>query len=126
MDCRILPDYPLETVEEAIGKFVAQVEESEGVSIEAERVLRLDSAPKTSEDAPMVGRLLRSLREVGGREGKMTGLGSTTPAAFFRKQGLAAASWRKVERTAHSPNESALIDNLLYESKVFAWNMEHL
>lgn len=28
--------------------------------------------------------------------------------------------------TAHSPNESALIDNLLYESKVFAWNMEHL
>ena len=126
MDCRILPDYPLENVEEAIGKFVAQVEDSEGVSIEAERVLRLDSAPKTSEDAPVVGRLLRSLREVGGREGKMTGLGSTTPAAFFRKQGLAAASWRKVEMTAHSPNESALIDNLLYESKVFAWNMEHL
>jgi succinyl-diaminopimelate desuccinylase len=41
-------------------------------------------------------------------------------AAYFRRAGFEAACWSKTEETAHQPNESCVIDNLVGDAKVFA------
>jgi succinyl-diaminopimelate desuccinylase len=41
-------------------------------------------------------------------------------AAYLRKAGHDAVVWARMEETAHQPNESALMANILGDAKVFA------
>ena len=48
------------------------------------------------------------------------GIGGGTVAAFFRRAGLPAVVWSKIEDTCHQPNEYTTVENMIGDAKVFA------
>jgi succinyl-diaminopimelate desuccinylase len=120
MDCRILPQYRIEEVEQKVQEIAKQVEVEFGVAIQVSPAQRDQAAPPTSGDAPVVGMARQAIREVYGKEAQLVGIGGGTVAAFFRRTGHQAAALSKIDRTAHQPNEYCKIDNMLRDCQVFA------
>ncbi|MFZ5450753.1 MAG: M20 family metallo-hydrolase [Thermodesulfobacteriota bacterium] len=120
LDCRVLPDYDLARVKERVAALGEEAARRFKVRLKVEAVQELPSAPATPVEAPVVQALMRAIREVYGREAKPQGIGGGTVAAFFRQQGLPAAVWMTVSRTAHQPNEFCLLSNLLGDARVLA------
>jgi succinyl-diaminopimelate desuccinylase len=61
------------------------------------------AAASTPQDAPIVKR----------------GISASTVASILRRAGHHAAVWETVENSAHSPNEYAVVDNMVNDCKVF-------
>jgi len=120
LDCRILPQHDVREVLGAIREMADTVEKRFGVRITIEEVQNSPAAPPTPAGSPVVKALQQAIRDTYGVEGKPVGIGGGTVAAFFRRAGFAAACWSKTEETAHQPNESCVIDNLVGDAKVFA------
>lgn len=120
MDCRVLPDYPIESVISKVSGYAKEVEKKYGVKIELEFPQRADAAPATPIDAPVVKTLSKAAKEVYGVDPKPMGIGGGTVAAFFRKEGFHAACWTKLDESLHQPNEYCLISNMIGDCKVFA------
>jgi succinyl-diaminopimelate desuccinylase len=120
MDCRILPQYSLEDVEDKIHSAIRAIEKETGVTIGTENMQRAAAAPPTAPDAPVVQALKKAVGAVYQKESRAVGIGGGTVAAFFRKQGFEAACWSKIDETAHQPNEYCIIDNMVGDAKVFA------
>ncbi|MBN1257012.1 MAG: M20 family metallo-hydrolase, partial [Planctomycetes bacterium] len=120
MDCRLLPEVDVDEVLAVIHEICGQVEKATGVTIACDIEMRADSAPSTPPDAPIVHALKASVREVYGREAKPMGVGGGTVAAIFRRAGLPAAVWATINQTAHQPDESCAIANMVGDAKVFA------
>lgn len=120
IDCRILPQYPIEEVESAAQEIAKEVAEDLDLSIEVEPVYRQDAMNPTPSDAPVVKALAGAIKRVTGRAAKPMGIGGGTVAAFFRKAGLPAAVWITITDSAHQPNEYCLIKNIIDDAKVFA------
>ncbi|MCX6559939.1 MAG: M20 family metallo-hydrolase [Candidatus Aminicenantes bacterium] len=120
MDCRILPTIPLADVDSAIAGIMADVAAEHDVKIAVEDVQRAPAAPPTSPDAPVAKALAAAVKAVYGIEGKPMGIGGGTVAALFRRAGVPAACWSKLDETLHAPNEYCVIANLVGDAKVFA------
>ncbi len=120
MDCRLLPCYTIDEVEEKIRDFSRKIERDFRVKISIEENQRAPAAPPTSPDSEVVKALKMAIKDVYGKEGKPTGIGGGTVAAFFRREKHEAACWSKIAETAHQPNEYCVIDNMVGDSKVFA------
>lgn len=120
LDCRILPQYPLEEVEAKIRGMADEIEKQFGVDIVISSPQRAEAAPPTANDAAVVLALKNAIREVKGLEAKTIGIGGGTVAAIFREAGFPAAVWGTIKDTAHQPNEFALISNTLSDAKVLA------
>lgn len=120
MDCRILPEIPLDQVLSRMREIADEVAREHGVQIEVEPVQRLAAAPATAVGAPVVRALARGVRTVHGREGVPMGIGGGTVAALFRERGYPAAVWGTIHETCHQPNEYDLLPNLLADAKVLA------
>ena len=120
IDCRVLPDFDLEKVIADIRDIVAGVEKDFGVTIEMAFPQREDAAPATAVDAPVVLALQTAVKEVYKVEAKPMGIGGGTVAAFFRRSGLSAAVWSRMEDTCHQPNEYCKIPYMVGDAKVFA------
>lgn len=120
LDCRVLPDYPLDDVEQEIRGICDAVEAEHGVRIAFERVVREQAAPGTPADCEAVTRLTRALRDERGIEPRVIGIGGGTVAAAFRKRGLPAVCWSTLLNTAHQPNEHSSIANTIADARVFA------
>jgi len=120
IDCRVLPDFDLEKVIADIRDIVAGVEKDFGVTIEMAFPQREDAAPATAVDAPVVLALQTAVKEVYKVEAKPMGIGGGTVAAFFRRNGLSAAVWSRMEDTCHQPNEYCKIPYMVGDAKVFA------
>ncbi len=120
LDCRILPQYPLEEVEAKIRGMADEIEKQFGVHIEISSPQRAEAAPPTANDAPVVLALRTAIQKVKGLEAKTIGIGGGTVAAVFREAGFPAAVWGTIADTAHQPNEFALISNTLSDAKVLA------
>jgi len=120
MDCRVLPSYPVDEVVTAAEEITGKIASEIGLEIHVASVHRQDAAPPTSTDAPVVKELTRAIRLVTGREGKPMGIGGGTVAAFFRQWGLPAAVWSTCQDTAHQPNESCRIADIITDTKIFA------
>ncbi|MCI4444511.1 MAG: M20 family metallo-hydrolase, partial [Candidatus Aminicenantes bacterium] len=120
MDCRILPAYQVEKVENAISKIAASIEKKFKVKIETEIVQKAPAAPPTSPRAQVVQALKKAVREVYRKEARAMGIGGGTVAALFRRSGFSAACWSRLDETAHMPNEYCIIDNMVGDAKVFA------
>ena len=120
MDCRVMPEYELEHVEAAVREITAQVDGERGTATEVEMVQRLDAAPPTAVDAPVVGALKRAVKEVYGVDARPMGIGGGTVAAFIRRRGHAAAVWACMDETMHGYDEYCVLSNLLGDAKVFA------
>lgn len=120
LDCRVLPDYPLDDVEQEIRRICDAVEAEHGVRIDFERVVREQAAPGTPADCEAVTRLAKALRDERGIEPRVIGIGGGTVAAAFRKRGLPAVCWSTLLNTAHQPNEHSSIANTIADARVFA------
>lgn len=120
MDCRILPDYPVEKIEKTIRKMADSIEKKFKVKIEISLAQKAPAAPPTSTRSAVVQALKKAVREVYGQEARPMGIGGGTVAAIFRRAGFEAACWSKLDETCHMPNEYCLIDNMVGDAKVFA------
>jgi len=120
VDCRILPDYPLEDIMKTAREIADEIEKETGAGITIEAVNREEAAPPTPEDAPVVGMLKKAVTAVYGIEPATVGIGGGTCAAIVRKAGFNAVVWSKIDDMAHQPNEYAVIDNLMGDLKVYA------
>ncbi|OHD09728.1 MAG: diaminopimelate aminotransferase [Spirochaetes bacterium GWD1_27_9] len=120
LDCRILPCYKIEEVLTKIQSIAASVEKDFGVKIEISIQQRLQAAPPTDKDAPVVKLLQKAIKNIHNKEAKLIGIGGGTVAAYFRMEGIQAALWSTVDNTMHSPNEYSSIKSTLSDAKVFA------
>ena len=120
LDCRVLPEVPLSAVEEEVRHLANEVEKTHGVCVTLEDVQRSQAAPPTSEDADVVRWISGSVRELLGVEPVAMGIGGGTVAAIFRRLGLAAVVYSRLDETAHQPNEYCILNNLLGDAKVLA------
>jgi len=120
MDSRILPEYPLQKVQESIQKMCRKTEKKFNVKITVKEEQKAPAAPPTPADAAVVQALKKAIKAVYNKEGQAVGIGGGTVAALFRKANFEAACWAKLDETAHQPNEYCIIDNMLGDAKVFA------
>lgn len=120
IDCRVLPKYKLSDVEAKIRGWADEIEKKFGVKIEMSPQQRGEAAPPTSPDSDVVKALAAGIKYVYGVESRPIGIGGGTVAALFRRAGLPAAVWARIDEVAHQPNEYSLISNTLGDAKVFA------
>jgi succinyl-diaminopimelate desuccinylase len=120
LDCRILPTYSFEQVDETIQKMVDGIKDKFKVEIDLTYPQREEAAPPTAADAPVVQALASAIKSVKNLEPEIVGIGGGTVAAYFRHAGLPAAVWGTIEDTCHQPNEYALISNTLEDAKILA------
>jgi len=113
MDCRVLPEYNTEDVI----SLVEEVATNRPVKVD---IIQNESSPPTPEDSEVVRLLSKSVEVVKGFKPSVYGIGGNTCAAFFRKSGFNTAVWSTVDGVAHQPNEYAVINNMIEDSKVFS------
>jgi len=121
MDCRVLPTEDLGDILKFIKKVAKEIEKQTGAKISFENVNMSQAPPATPPDSPIVKALQKALKDVRGIEAGPIGIGGGTCAAFFRRENLPAVVWETNDELAHEPNEYTKIDNLVNDSKVFAY-----
>lgn len=120
IDCRVLPNYQLSEVKEAIAEIGRAVEAQYGVELSYEPVQEAQAAPVTSPDSPIVKRLSAGIKAIYGVEALPQGIGGGTVAAFLRRMGYPAAVWATCVHNAHQPNERSRLSTQIGDAKVFA------
>lgn len=120
MDCRIMPEYDPEEVFEFVKEHAGSIAKETGVRFEFERPENKPAAPPTSPNAPVVLLLKNAISQVYGTQPYAGGIGGGTCAAIFRRAGYPAVVWAKIDQVGHSPNEYAIIDNMVNDAKVYA------
>jgi len=120
MDCRVLPDYDLQDVMNAIRKIVRAIEKKFSVQIEISTAQYVQSVKPTSPDANVVKALSEAIQNVYNLKTFTGGVGAGTVASYIRKKNYSVAVWSKTNQTAHQPNENCPIDNISGNAKVFA------
>jgi succinyl-diaminopimelate desuccinylase len=117
-DMRILPQYPVDQVLAELSKVMRSVEAAHGVKMSYEIAQRNESRA-TPPDAPVVKRLAKAVKEVYDVDAKPIGIGGGTVGAYLRNQGFDCVVWARLDETAHQPNESAALANIIGDAKVF-------
>jgi succinyl-diaminopimelate desuccinylase len=125
LDCRIMPNYPLDDVEKEIRRICDAVAKKFKVKVDISFEQREEAAPATSSDAPIVGRISKAVKEICGIEARAVGIGGGTVAAYLRREGLPCVVWSTMDETMHGPNENARISNILTDAKVVAHVAAH-
>jgi succinyl-diaminopimelate desuccinylase len=120
VDMRILPGIDLADVDTEIRKICDGVEKDFNVRITLTSAQKEVAAPATPADAPVVKALAAAIKDVYGIEARPMGIGGGTVAAFFRRAGLPAVVWSKIDDTCHQPNEYTTVENMIGDTKVFA------
>ena len=120
LDCRILPDYEVDTIIKEVVALNKKLAKKLDLKIDVEAIHRQDCAPPTSKDSPVVATLAKAIHKVTGRKAKPMGIGGGTVAAFFRYAGLPAAVWSTTSPTAHQPNEYCSIKNIITDAKIMS------
>jgi succinyl-diaminopimelate desuccinylase len=119
LDMRILPVYPVSKVLEELRNVAALVEAEHDVKVGFE-IVQSNESKATAADAPVVKVLQKAVKEVYGVEAKPIGIGGGTVGAYLRNAGFDCVVWARMNETAHQPNESAQLANILGDAKVFA------
>ncbi|MBI4861897.1 MAG: M20 family metallo-hydrolase [Candidatus Riflebacteria bacterium] len=120
MDCRILPGYTIAEVMGALEDLSRPIARKYQVAFEFDPVYVFESAAPTPVESPVVREVMGAIQTVYGVRSTPAGIGGGTMAANFRRLGLSAAVFSRVENTAHQPDECCNLDNLLGDAKVFA------
>jgi succinyl-diaminopimelate desuccinylase len=118
-DMRILPKVKVQDVERTIRTIAVKIEKKYKVKIHTEIVQKAPAAPPTSVQAPVVVALQKAVKAVYKKNAKAMGIGGGTVAAIFRRAGIPAACWSRLDETAHQPNEYCIIENMVGDAKVF-------
>ncbi|MBR4158553.1 MAG: M20 family metallo-hydrolase [Spirochaetia bacterium] len=119
MDCRILPTADMDKIMGEINSRCAQVEKEYGVEITIE-IFHKDVSKKSDPESHIIKHLKKVLKDVTGKEARLTGIGGGTVAAHLRNIGMNVAVWSTIDETCHMPNEYTWIKNLQNDAKVMA------
>ncbi len=119
LDCRLLPQYSIDTLLADIKK-ISKRKEFGAARISFEILMREDAAPITGAKSEIVQLLSSVIKRKRGITANIIGVGGGTCAAFFRRTGMPAVVWGTWPNVEHEPNEYAVIDNMVEDSKVFA------
>ncbi|MCK5146026.1 M20 family metallo-hydrolase [bacterium] len=119
-DCRILPDYSIDTIKDQIRIWANEIEVKFGVKITFSYPQEETAPPATPADTPAANALKLAIKEVMNKEARTIGIGGGTVAAVFRHNGLPAVCWCTLDDTLHAPNEYSVIANAINDAKVFA------
>lgn len=119
VDMRILPEYSVAAALAELRKLADAVEQQYAVKISFE-VVQSNESRATPADAPVVAELARAVKSVYGVDAKPIGIGGGTVGAYVRKAGFDCVVWARMNETAHQPDESAELANLVGDAKVFA------
>ncbi len=119
-DCRVLPEYGLDSVLDCVRGACREVDESSGTETELRVRNRLDAPPPTPPDSAVVRLLSSAVRGVLGVEPRAMGIGGMTVAADFRTAGLAAAVWMTSAGSEHQVNEACRVADMLGDARVLA------
>ncbi|BBD07598.1 M20 family metallo-hydrolase [Desulfovibrio ferrophilus] len=120
MDCRILPEYSVQEVKDAIAALGKTIEDQYNVTIDYHEAQREEAAPSTSMTSEIVTRLAAGIKEFYGVDARPEGIGGGTVAAILRRAGHEAAVWSTCVHNAHQPNERSLISTQVSDAKVMA------
>ena len=120
LDCRVLPCYKLEQLEETIRDMCNEIEKNFNVKIEMKILQKEQAAPPTKAEAPVVKAIGESIETVYGVTPQVQGIGGGTVAALFRNKGFPVVVWSKFDGLAHQPNEYCLVENVMGDAKVFS------
>lgn len=118
LDCRLLPELPIEAALDRIAASCAEVEQKFKTDINMQIVQR-QPATCTAPNAPVVTSLARAIARVCHRTPELAGIGGATVAALLRERGLEAAVWSTILNTCHQPNEASSIKATLQDAAVF-------
>lgn len=118
LDCRVLPEYDLDEVEERIREIARDTAVRHKVRISVDVVHREQAPEPTPATAPVVEKLCASLRALRGIEPKICGVGGQTVAACLRHKHLDTAVWGTLIPNAHAPNEHSRISATIADAKV--------
>jgi len=120
-DCRILPRYNTNGVLRTIRKVAADSEKKTHATIEIQEVQKNVAPKPTDPKARVVVMLKEAIQKTLKVKPTVGGIGGGTCAAFFREIGIPAAVWSTIYEVAHQPDEYSKIENLVGDSKVFAY-----
>lgn len=121
MDCRVLPEYDLKDVMNAIQKICRKIEKKFNVRIETSMVQYVQSAKPTPSDAPVVLALQDAIDAVYHVKAFTGGVGAGTVASYVRKKNYPVAVWSKTNQFAHQPDENCPVENMIGNARVFAY-----
>ena len=119
-DCRINPEYSLDTVRGEVQKRVREVEEKYGVRIEVSEA-QAEESKATPKDAPVVRELAAAIKAVHGLEARTVGIGGGTVAAGLRNLGYHCVVWSTMDEVCHQPNEYAVVQNIAKDALTMAY-----
>ena len=123
LDCRFVPPYAPDDVEQGVRRFADAVAKEHSVSVAVERLAAWPALPPTPADSPAALALARAVTAQMPRNKTIRpeGLGTTTAASLLRAKGFFAVSWAKIDPARRqNANESALIGDHLDEAGVLA------
>ncbi len=126
IDMRILPDYDPEEVMETVRGVASLFEDRTSAQIGLEVEQMTKAGPPSNTDGRGISALLNAIEEVRGVEPQTRGIGGNTCANIFREAGFDAYAWQTTDETAHSVDEYTKVENLLSDSKVFAYLLASL
>ncbi len=115
MDCRVLPQYDLDSIVDDINMEIAEFEQSHKSKVIMEFVQREQAPHPTSPQSEAVKLLVDALAKRGGTP-RVVGIGGGTCAAFFRRKGMNAVVWSTtMPDVAHQADEYCIIDHILLD-----------
>ncbi|MGC8567374.1 MAG: M20 family metallo-hydrolase [Caldisphaera sp.] len=133
-DCRVIPEYKLDDILDCVnksiinmkGKYKKVFNKSELPDISLEIIDKMESPKPTNPNSNLVIEIKKIIKELRNKDAKIGGIGGITFASFLRAYGYESVVWSTIDDVAHQPNEYAIIDNLINDSKVFAMLMLRL
>lgn len=120
LDCRFLPPYTPDEVQDAVRLMADLAERENRVRITLERVHSRNSLPPTPADAPVVRRLAKAVKAQYGAAPDLTGLGLVSQAFDVRSHGLPAAVWSNAASVSMAANEHVSVASHLEAAAIFA------
>lgn len=118
LDCRVLPAYDINEVEQQVRDITRAIAQRYGAGINVDVVMKEQAPSPTPVTAPVVARLCASLERVRGDSPKICGVGGQTLAACLRRKSLDAAVWATLRPNPHTPDECSSISATIADAKV--------
>lgn len=118
MDIRVLPVFRLDDIIREIDRLAGLYEYKYKAKISYEFLQKVVAPKPTPKDSRIVSNIADVISESGIKP-RVGGIGGGTCAAILREIGIPSVVWSTVDELAHQPNEYAVIDNLVKDTKVF-------
>jgi succinyl-diaminopimelate desuccinylase len=119
-DCRVLPDYSLDSVLSDMNSTLQDFASKNGGDVSLEIIQRDDAGPATSPTSEIARLAEKAVARMAKKQPRFVGIGLRTVGNFFRERGIPTAVWSTVDDVPHEPNEYSRIANLVSDTKVFA------